>query len=205
MEVRVKILVISDAVSPALYDHFDRKRFAEVGMVVSCGDLHPDYLEFVVSMLNVPCFGVPGNHDGYYAGRKPLGWRSLDGRLIVHEGITMLGLGGCMRYYQGPFQYTEAEMRRRLLLLKPQLWVRKNRLDILVTHAPAFELGDMKEHPHRGFKVFRDILDTYRPRFFLHGHIHMSYNRGPRLRRYGSTTIINGYQHYLFDYEQGQE
>lgn len=198
----MKILVVSDVVSPSLYEHFDRERLEGVGMVISCGDLKPDYLEFIVSMLNVPCFCVPGNHDHYYADKKPQGWQSLDGRIITYQGISILGLGGCMRYKPGPFQYSEFEMRRRLLLLKPKLWLQKKRLDILVTHAPAYQLGDMSEQPHQGYRVFREILDVYRPKYFLHGHVHMSYQQGPRLRQYEATTIINGYQHYLFEFDQ---
>jgi Icc-related predicted phosphoesterase len=201
-EGSVKILVISDAISGSLYEYFDSERFAEVEMVISCGDLPADYLEFVISMLNVPCFYVPGNHDTSFIKKKPLGWIPLDGRMIQHQGVAMLGLGGSMRYKPGPFQYTEFEMKKRLLKLKPSLWMQKNKIDILVAHAPAYQLGDMEERPHCGFQVFREILDTYSPKFFLHGHVHLNYQQTPRIQEYGTTQIINGYQYYIFDYPE---
>lgn len=101
----MKILLISDVTSPALYDRFDRALFKGVSLVISCGDLKPDYLDFVMSMLNVPCYYVPGNHDERFVREPPLGWIPLDGRLMTHEGVNMMGLGGCMKYKPGPYQY----------------------------------------------------------------------------------------------------
>lgn len=202
----MKILVISDAISPTLYDHFDSSRYSDVDMVISCGDLPQDYLEFIISMLNVPCFYVVGNHDTAFAMRKPPGWIPLDDKVVTHNGVVMLGLGGSMRYKPGPCLYSEVEMRRRLFKLKPSLWLQKNSIDILVTHAPAYKLGDLEEKTHSGYKVFREILDNYTPKFFLHGHVHFTYSRVPRVQQYGETSIINGYQHYVFNYSnEGRE
>lgn len=201
---QVNILVISDVVSPVLYDHFDRERFRHVDMVISCGDLPAYYLDFVNSMLNVPCFFVPGNHDAAFEKEPPKGWTALDGKVVSHGGMTMLGFGGSMRYRNGPHQYTEAEMKRRFLLMKPSLWMNGNRVDILVSHAPAYRLGDMEELPHTGFKVFRTILDEYQPSLFIHGHVHFSYQRVPREQVYGRTRIINGFQHHIIHFGTGE-
>jgi len=38
-------------------------RFGDVELVLSCGDLPYYYLEYIVSMLNVPLLYVHGNHD----------------------------------------------------------------------------------------------------------------------------------------------
>ncbi len=110
-----------------------------------------------------------------------------------------MGLGGSMRYKPGPQQYTETEMRRRFYKLKPALWWKKNKIDILVTHAPAYGLNDLEGLPHKGFKIFRKIIEQYKPRYFLHGHVHLTYSRNPRQIRHGETEIINGYQHHIFD------
>lgn len=171
----MKILLLADKVSPLLYDHFDHQRFAEVEMVISCGDLPPDYLEFVISMLNVPCFYVPGNHDGAFLSEPPPGWRALDGKVVEHKGITMMGLGGCMDYNGGPYQYSEFEMRQRMFRIRSALWWQKSTIDIFVSHAPAYHLGDMEDRPHQGFRLFREILDQYSPKYFLHGHVHLNY------------------------------
>ncbi|NEX20981.1 metallophosphoesterase [Thiorhodococcus mannitoliphagus] len=196
----MKILLISDAVSPALYDHYDPEVFEQVDLVISCGDLAPGYLDFVLSMLNVPCYYVPGNHDVSFIESPPSGWTLLDGKVITHEGVTMMGLGGSMRYKPGPYQYTEAEMKRRFLRMKPALWWKGGQIDILVTHAPALGLNDLADTAHHGFKIFRDIIGAYQPKYFLHGHAHLDYSSNPRRCQYGKTVIINGYGYHLFEY-----
>jgi predicted phosphodiesterase len=80
----MKIQLISDKESPALYHYFEPERFADMDLVISCGDLCGDYLEFVISMLNKPCYYVPGNHDAAFVTKPPPGWRPLDGKLIIN-------------------------------------------------------------------------------------------------------------------------
>jgi uncharacterized protein len=196
----LKILLIADKVSSALYDHFKPDKFQGVNMVISCGDLPAYYLEFIITMLNVPCYYVPGNHDTAFVNKPPPGWDLLDGVLVNHKGISIMGLGGSMKYKQGPYQYTEMDMKGRLLRMKPKLWRKKNKIDILVTHAPAMGLGDLEDIPHRGFETFRKIMDHYKPKYFLHGHVHLNYSRNPRQITYGETEIINGYEYHIFDY-----
>ncbi len=196
----MKLLVISDAVSPVVYGQLEEAAFAGIDLVISCGDLPLDYLEYIVSMLNVPCFFVPGNHDERYVESPPPGWNSLDGRILSHAGIRLLGMGGSLRCKPdaGPFYYSEQQMRLRLLKLLPHLWLHR-KIDILVTHAPPYQLGDL-EGPHQGFRVFRKLLERHQPRYHLHGHVHLNYSRNPRVMDFGGTRIINAYQHYLFDY-----
>ena len=196
----MKLLVISDAVSPFIYGQLEDSSIGDVDLVISCGDLPLDYLEYIVSMLNVPCYFVPGNHDERYVDNPPPGWHSLDGRIVNHGGIRLLGFGGSLSYKPdaGPFYYSERQMMFRLLKLQPQLWYHK-KIDILVTHAPPYQLGDL-EGPHQGFKVFRKILEQHEPRYHLHGHVHLNYSQNPRVMNFGRTSIINVYQHHVFDY-----
>ena len=42
----LKILIISDEESPALWDYFDRSKLADIDLIISCGDLAPQYLFF---------------------------------------------------------------------------------------------------------------------------------------------------------------
>ena len=58
-----------------------------------------------------------------------------------------------MRYTGGPHQYTEKEMRKRVRKLWFQLW-RHRGFDVLVTHAPAYQLNDGRDLPHQGFQIF---------------------------------------------------
>lgn len=198
----MKILLISDQISPTLY-RLDRPNSVEdVEIAISCGDLPGHYLDFIVSTLNVPCFYVPGNHDNSFQSEPPPGWISLDGKVVAHNEVIIAGLGGCRRYNQGPYQYTESEMRNRWLKMLPAFWFNKKRLDIFVTHAPAAGLGDLDNRVHAGFDIFRHIIDKYKPRYHLHGHVHLNYSTHPRVIKYNETRIINGYEHHFIDFRQ---
>ena len=97
-------------------------------------------------------------------------------------------------------QYTERAMRRRIRKLWWKL-VRYRGFDILVTHAPAYQLNDMEDLPHRGFRCFRHIMEKYEPKFFFHGHVHANYGRGfKRVDTFCKTTVINGYECYRVEY-----
>ena len=104
-----------------------------------------------------------------------------------------------MRYKPGAHQYTQFQMRRRIWKLWWSLKYRKG-FDILLTHSPAYQFNDGEDLPHRGFEAFRDLLDKYKPAFFIHGHVHMNYGRTfPRTSSYNDTQVINAFEKYIFD------
>ena len=85
------------------------------------------------------------------------------------------------------------------------LW-RKKGFDILLTHAAAYGVDDANDWAHMGFECFVKLLDIYRPKYYIHGHIHLNYGGGhTRRQQYGETEIINGYQFHKFEYETGKE
>lgn len=192
----MKLLLISDEKSPYFWEHYKAGRLDGVDLILSCGDLSPEYLTFLVTMGRAPLLYVHGNHDGIYERRPPEGCDCIDGRLVTVNGLRILGLGGCIRYNNGPHQYTEAQMSRRIQKLWFPLW-KQHGVDILVTHAPLRGYGDADDLAHRGFESFGKILDKYHPPYMVHGHVHMRYgHRHQAICQYGETTIINacGYQ-----------
>ena len=73
-------------------------------------------------------------------------------------------------------------------------------VDIVVTHAAPAGLGDAEDPAHRGFQVFRDLLDKYRPSHLIHGHVHMTYGHDTaRELDYNGTKIINAYERYIIE------
>lgn len=201
----MKILVIGDKESSYIWDHFNPEPFKDVKLVISTGDLRPEYLSFIVTMLNVPLLYVHGNHDGKYLTNEPEGCECIDGKIISVNGLNIFGMGGSMLYNNGPFQFTDREMSIKFIKMKLSLW-RKKKIDIFVGHSPALGINDGKDVCHTGFKAFRDFLDDYKPRFFLHGHNHLTYGSGAkRLSRYNDTTIINSEGYYLFDFNSVEE
>jgi len=197
----MKILVIADEESAYLWDYFEKSKLEGVDLIISCGDLDPNYLSFLATFTSVPVLYVHGNHDAKYEKNPPEGCICIEDKIYVHEGVRILGLGGSMRYREGPYQYTERGMRYRVRKLWFQL-LRRGGFDILVTHAPAYQINDGRDLPHQGFKTFVELIEKYHPKFFLHGHVHMSYGRKhKRYDKYQDTHVINGFERCIFEYE----
>ena len=161
----MRILTIADTECRALWDYFRPEQLAGTDLILSCGDLDPDYLQFLVTMAGCPLLYVRGNHDERYDRKPPLGCTCVEDRIYNYRGVRVLGLGGSMRYRNGECMYTEAEMRARILKLSWQIRLMGG-FDILLTHAPARGMGDMEDLPHRGFPrpcspgICRHILRT---------------------------------------------
>lgn len=197
----MRILLVSDEEDKYLWDFYRPGRLKGIDMILSAGDLKAEYLSFLVTMANRPLLYVPGNHDGSYLQRPPEGCQCIDGKLVTVGGLRILGLGGSVLYNGGPNQYTEREMRRRIRRLRLKLALAGG-VDIVLTHAPVRGFGDEDNLTHRGFAAFLPLLDQYRPRYLVHGHIHQRYgvNR-PRCCQYGPTTIVNATGRYLLEIE----
>ena len=195
----MKILAVADEESPALWDAYVPGRLADYDLIISCGDLKPEYLSFLVTMARAPLLYVHGNHDGLYESKPPEGCDSIDDRLVVYNGVRILGLGGCLRYHEGPHQYTEKQMRRRIAKLAFAIWRCKG-VDIVVTHAPPRGCGDRDDPAHRGFEALLKLIERRQPAFLLHGHVHLRYDHTlPREQRLGSTRVINVSERFVLD------
>ena len=170
----MRILAVADEECKALWDYFTPDKLAGVDLIIACGDLNRHYLEYLATMAPMPVLYVHGNHDESYALRPPQGVICIDDDVYVHNGLRIAGLGGGCRYRTGAWQFTEAEMKKRVNRLRGKI-DRHGGLDILVTHAPMHGYGDLTDLPHRGFTAFSALLDRYHPQLMLHGHIHLSY------------------------------
>lgn len=200
----MKILAISDVECEALWNFYAPGKLDGYDLILSSGDLKAEYLSFLVTMAKCPVLYVHGNHDGGYAKRPPEGCDCIEDKLVVYNGVRILGLGGCRRYHPGPHQYTEQQMRRRIQKLRYTLW-RTGGVDIVVTHAPAKGLGDDQDPAHWGFEALRELLDKYQPKYMLHGHVHLNYGQDiTRQRCYGNTAIVNTTERYTFEIPEGE-
>lgn len=194
----MKILLLSDEESPYLWDYYRPGRLDGIDLILSCGDLKAEYLEFLVTMGRAPVLYVPGNHDDY-ARRAPEGCDCIDGKLVTVGGLRILGMGGSALYSGGPNQYTEAQMRRRLRKMDWRLR-RAGGLDLLLTHAPPHGYGDAEDYAHRGFDCFLPFLDRWQPKYLIHGHVHLNYGcHIPRTHQYGQTTVLNAWERYILE------
>lgn len=200
----MKILSVSDYVEPILYEQFDPQRFPGVELILSCGDLPPEYLSFLSQAFHVPLFYVCGNHDIRYQSRPTGNCTNVHARLVRFKGITLMGLEGSHWYNGGPHQYTESEMRGIVWKLRPRIWFHGG-FDVVITHAPPRHIHDQEDPCHRGFKVFRWLIEKYAPSHFVHGHIHFdSSETSMREARVNGTAVINSCGHYLFEVNDEQ-
>ena len=218
----MKILCISDHRDPIVYSNGIKSRFEDVDLVLSSGDLELEYYDFIVSSLNKPLLFVFGNHNlshlpsfrkslrypyeqdvqnGYLA--PSFGSTYVGGRLIRIGGVIFAGLGGCKQYSRGINQFTEFAMFRMILRIIPGMLVnriiRGRYLDVLLTHAPPYGIGDLPDPCHEGFKVFRWFLRVFRPVYHVHGHIHLYDLNANRETAYCQSKVINAYDHTVLE------
>ncbi|MBQ8136594.1 MAG: metallophosphoesterase family protein [Clostridia bacterium] len=200
----MKALLIADVESKALWDYYTPERLEGVDLIIACGDLKRQYLEFLVTMGSRPLLYVPGNHDGRYQSQPPEGCENIDDAVYVYHGVRFLGLGGSQRYNtESPYQYTEKEMEKRIRSLRRQI-KKAGGVDVVVTHAAPAGLGDQEDLAHRGFDCFKGLMEEYNPPFFVHGHVHMNYGNIPRLMQFGQTQVVNAYERYMLELPEGR-
>ncbi|TVR69420.1 MAG: metallophosphoesterase [Spirochaetaceae bacterium] len=220
----MKILCVSDHVDPLVYSNSAKARFREIDLVLSAGDLPMDYLGFISSTLNRPVGFVFGNHnlkelDLFLGGGRPglfdtsveaqvrsyYGATCLENKVKMMEGVIIAGLGGSIAYNNGEHQFSDFAMTLRVVRLIPRLlWnrlVRGRYLDILLTHAPPRGIHDREDRCHQGFSAFLWFIRYFRPRYLLHGHIHLYDINEERTTSYEDTRIINVYDHFVLDVE----
>lgn len=171
-----------------------RRRYHDVELLISCGDMPSAYLEFITSVLNVPLFYVRGNHDTGYDERPP-GGINLHRTMTEYHGISFFGIEGSLRYNNNPIQYSQFDMSMMVLRSAPSLFLRRLRkgrgVDVFVTHAPARNIHDAEDLPHRGINAYLSFMNWFRPRYMLHGHVH-TYDRRTTVETcYRDTCVMN--------------
>jgi len=205
----MKILGISDNEVNVLYSPQISKRFEDVDLILSCGDLPFFYLDYIITMLNKPFYYVRGNHyygpDPTVDPKQQSMWNhtNLNCRVVEEKGLLIAGIEGSVRYNRGPYQYTQDEMWTHVFNLVPQLLINRVRteryLDIFISHAPPWGIHDKNDLPHHGIKAFRWLIKVFKPRLHLHGHIHLYSQDAPRETRVDKTRVVNVYSYRVID------
>lgn len=203
MTATLNVLTISDRESDYLYHADAGIRFPDIDLILSCGDLSYQYIEFVQDALRAPLYYVRGNHAptveyGETTDRRgPLGGCDLHRKCVNFHGLLMAGFEGSLRYRNGPFQYSQAEMWGIVIEMLPALLLNRVRhgryLDVLVSHAPSWGVNDGQDKAHQGFKALRWLLKAVRPRYHFHGHTHILGSSQSVVTSYEGTQVINTY------------
>jgi len=211
----MKILCVADEVDPLVYSSRIKDRFGDVELVLAAGDLPFEYLGFISSMLNCPLLYVEGNHDGAnksdpwprFGAQPEGGARNIGFRVAREAGLTILGLPGSIRYNRGPNQFSDRGMALRILALSPRLLferlVRGRAVDIVLAHASPLGVQDREDQCHRGFRSFLRLIRRWKPRWFIHGHVHLYDLADTRASPVGSTLVVNAFGHWIVDTAEG--
>jgi Icc-related predicted phosphoesterase len=188
---RLKILAVSDFIDKSLTRMVETRTLEPVDLIISCGDMEPEYLSFLRDRLDRPLFYVKGNHDIRYTRANPVGCKNIHKRVVSLDGVNILGLEGSMWYNGGANQYTEAMMKKQIFSLWLALW-RKKTIHMIITHAPPRRIHDREDLCHRGFECFNTLIRKYQPDYFIHGHIHREFDtHSDRITRVNHTQVVN--------------
>lgn len=127
--------------------------------------------------------GIAGNHD-FLGLRDPdvlrdLPWHYLCDETVEIEGLTIHGSPWTPPFFDWAFMLPEDELAAKWALVPANC-------DILLTHGPAYGLGDRVAHglatgrdAHQGSHSLRSALEAHSAlRLHVFGHIHESYGQG---------------------------
>ena len=205
----MKILAVSDEVVERLYTLCQSGHFKDVEVILGCGDLPYPYLENLLTILNIPLFYVPGNHDPVYNPDNTLahaeGGSNVDMRVARFKKFLIAGLGGSIRYRpDGTNQHSQREAYFRAFRLLPRLLMNRinygRPLDILITHSPPFGIHDEDTQSHRGIRAINWLLRVAKPRYHFHGHTHFHrQNLSPSETTHDLTKIINVFPYKIIE------
>lgn len=199
---KLRLLGLSDIEIGFIYSPMVAERFQNIDLIFSCGDLPYYYLEFLVSILNVPLYYVRGNHANKVeytsAGVRTNPWGAVNLHRRVMEddtGLLLAGLEGSLQYNRGPYQYSQNDYWYMVFRMVPSLLLNKIRLgrylDVFISHAPPWKIHDQTDRPHQGIQAFRWLIDVFKPTYFLHGHIHVYRNDTTTQTQVGETRVVN--------------
>ena len=144
-------------------------------------------------------------------GAAYLGFKSItDNRFKIKNPKTgkdtpllMVGASGSIKYNNGMAQYTDFQMKMKLISLIPSMIKNKilygRYVDIFMTHASPRHIHDHEDPCHKGFECYNWFLKKFKPTYMIHGHIHLYDMREERVGTYFNTTVVNAYAHYILE------
>lgn len=174
----MKLLLIADKAPEDIPDIPKYVSDNNIDAVITAGDLYGSVLRGI-SDCAIPALGVYGNHDsGTYL--DSLGMTNLHRTKTTINGVTFVGIEGCVRYKasQHAIMYSQDEYAALIADLPPA--------DVLVTHCPPRGINDHTDPAHVGIDALRDWIDQHHPRIAIHGH---TYPQHPTTH-YGRTQIV---------------
>ena len=121
----MRILALADCESPALWDYYTPERLEGVELILSCGDVKPQYLSFLATFAHCPVLYVHGNPSGrYQAGSDALTISDLTEQFIQaqiswEEALSIVQTKKIVYAPDATMQAVLSDRYGRTLLIEP--------------------------------------------------------------------------------------
>jgi Icc-related predicted phosphoesterase len=157
-------------------------------LVIICGDITQfgpgDVAINLLNQIKVKTFAIHGNIDTNEVLKSIDNSNAINIHLkkIIHNNISFVGLGGDLN--QPVHTKINIKVNEYFKTIDEVI----DESTILVTHNPPYGLQDkIFLGFHAGSKYIRKIIDKYKPKLVLCGHIH----ENPGFIKYKKTIIVN--------------
>lgn len=192
----MNILAISDVHAKENQGLYDYLKNNNIDLIIVSGDItNFGPPEFAEDFLNkISDFGaivvaIPGNCDTKEVFEKINKSNAICAHndIIEYENLSIYGFGGSNPTpFDTPFEFDDNVLydhlkklfnsQKALKIEKKEEKESNGRIDILLTHAPPYdtETDIIENGAHVGSKAVRKIIEEYKPRINLCGHVHES-------------------------------
>lgn len=196
----MKVLIICD--DEILYKYNPgqlKEMFGDIELILSCGDLGNKYLDYIFSSLDKPLVYVNGNH--IYSPDHDISFcKNIDGgTMIKTNGIRIVGFDGSPFYSGQAHQYMEKDVF--FMVMKSFLKAKFFKADLIISHAPVGGFHEGDDPIHKGFFSYRKAIEYFKPKYWIHGHVHLKNHHEIKESMYKDTKIINVFGYKVLDLE----
>ena len=199
MKKKYKILCVSDIdILSNMNIESMKNKFKDVDFIISAGDVSNRYIDFLVSTLDKDLIYVNGNHI-YHTDHPITFAKNIDGKFLKFKGLRILGLDGCKVYSFKEHQYTEFSMTCKIF---KNIFHLLRGVDVVVTHASPKGIHDKKERVHEGFKIYNKVIKWFKPKLWIHGHVHLHNYLELQETRVEQTKIVNVFGYKVLEVER---
>lgn len=194
----MKILAISDEEILEKYPMDQlKKMFSDIELIVSCGDVSNKYLDYLFTILNRDLVYVNGNHT--YSKDHDISFcKNLDGGNVCNiKGIKIVGYDGSHIYSRGSHQYSEKDVF--FMVMKSFVRARFSKVDLIISHSPVGGINEGFDPIHKGFYSYKKAIEYMKPKYWLHGHVHLKNHHEKKEAYLEGTKIINVFGYKIID------
>lgn len=158
----LKMLIITDTHGCLNPSEIPQDKF---DVCLLLGDLFKDDIMIIKEkIINIPIYGVLGNHDGFELYDK-YGIENIHGKVVEVNGVRIVGIQGSLRYkYSDMPLYTDEE--------SVEIAEKMEEADILISHdSPKYLHGD-NDFAHSGLQGITRYCEKWNVPLNIHGHHH---------------------------------